>query len=245
MSTPVSTIITDAYRESNLIPMGTAPNPNQQTEGLGRLNTLVKSTIGNEAGDGFSDLNVGGTFDQTPDVSDYVPDDIRLLLNLSTPLTVNLDPYPFAGQRMGFIDVAGTLATCPLTINGNGRLVEGVSSLVLNTPGDARQYFYRDDIGQWVKVSTLLYTDTMPFPDRFDDYFTTVLAARLNPRYGQSLSPESQEALKRARSQLRAHYHAWEEIRSDLDTRGYLSDPRAYWAIEATDFKTGRPFPWR
>lgn len=245
MSTPASNIVTDAYRESNLIPLGLQPNFNQQTEGLTRLNSLILSTIGNEAGDPLDDLVIGGQFDQSAYMQQYVPDNNRLILNLASPLVINLDPYPFQGQRAAVIDVAGTLGTCPLTINGNGRLIEGVQSIVMNTPSDAREWMYRGDLGAWVKINTLALTDTLPFPARFDDYFVTTLAMRLNPRYGQSLSPESLEALKRARSQLRAYYHAWEEIRSDLDTRGYLADPRAYWSVEATDFKTGRPFIWR
>lgn len=245
MTTIASSIITDAYRESNLIPMGTTPTVNQQNEALGRLNTLLFSTLGNEVSDALTDLNIGGANDQTPYLNDYIPDNTRLLLNLTAPLIIKLDPYPFPGQRMAFIDVAGNLATYNVTINGNGRQIEGVTSLVLNTNGDAREYMYRADTGQWVKYVALAITDLLPFPQRFDDYFITMLAVRLNPRYGQTLSAESTEALKRARSQIRSYYHAWEEVRSDLDTRGYLSDPRAYWSVEATDFKTGKPFPWR
>lgn len=243
--TIASSIITDAYRESNLIPLGSSPTVNQQTEALGRLNVLIYSTVGNEVSDALDDLVIGGSNDQTPYLNDYVPDNSRLILNLAAPLTIKLDPYPFPGQRVSFVDVAGTLASYPLTINGNGRNIEGVATLVLNTNGDSREYIYRADTGNWQKINTLAYTDALPFPMRFDDYFVTMLAMRLNPRYGQSLSAETTEALKRARNQIRAYYHAFEEVRSDLDTRGYLSDPRAYWSVEATDFKTGKPFPWR
>lgn len=243
--TTASSIITDAYRESNLIPMGTAPTPNQQTEALGRLNVLIYSTVGNEVSDALDDLVIGGANDQSPYLNDYIPDNIRLILNLNASKTLKLDPYPFAGQRVSFIDVAGNLATYPLTLDGNGRNIEGSPTLLLNTNGDSREYIYRADTGNWTKINTLALTDALPFPMRFDDFFVTTLAMRLNPRYGQSIAPETADALKRARNQIRAYYHAYEEIRSDLDTRGYLSDPRAYWSVEATDFKTGKPFPWR
>jgi hypothetical protein len=245
MTTLASSIITDAYRESNIIPMGNTPTTNQQTEALGRLNTLLHSTLGNEVGDALYELIIGGSNSQAELLNDYIPDNTRLVLNLAAATTFKLDPYPFEGQRLAIVDVLGNLATYPLTLSGNGHQIEGVSSLVLSTNSYTGQWIYRGDVGGWVKFSTLLLTDQIPFPTRFDDYFITMLAMRLNPRYGQSMAPESLEALKRARSQIRSFYHAYVEVRSDLDTRGYLSDPRGYWSVEDSDFKTGKPFSWR
>lgn len=243
--TLASGIITDAYRESNLIPMGNSPNTNQQTEALGRLNVLILSTIGNEVGDALDDMNVGGSYDQSSLAMEFIPDNARLVLNLTGSKTLNLDPFPFEGQRLSFVDVAGNLATYNLTLSGNGRKIENAASLVLNTNSDSRQWMYRADLGCWVKITTLIYTDAMPFPSEFDDYFITMLALRLNPRYGQALASETVLALKRARSQLRSRYHAWKQIRPDLDTRGFSSDPYAQGDTNTTDFNAGRAYPWR
>jgi hypothetical protein len=244
MSTALS-IITDAYRESNLIPLGNSPNANQQTEALTRLNNIVFSTIGFEAGDMLDDLTIGGTYDQSSYLTDYIPDNARLQLNLSTPLTFKLDPRPFEGQRVHIVDVKNNMGTYPVTIDGNGRQIEGAATLTLNTNGDNRTWMYRADIGNWVKLSTLLIGDNLPFPSRFDDYFTTMLALRLNPRYGQTMTAETMEALKRSRSMLRGHYHAYKEIRPDLDTRGMTNDELGYPGSSGSDFNVGRPGPWR
>jgi hypothetical protein len=243
--TLASSIITDAYRESNLIPMGNSPNANQQTEALGRLNSIILSTVGYEAGDDLDDLNIGGAYDQASLTNEFIPDNARLLLNLSSAATFNLDPYPFEGQRVSFVDVAGNLATYNLTLNGNGRQIEGASSLTLDTNGDSRQWMYRADLGQWVKITTLLYDDSLPFPPEFDDYFITMLAVRLSPRYGQTVTGETATALKRVRNLLRARYHAWKQVRSDLNPRGFLEDRYAHGDTSTTDFNAGRTYPWR
>lgn len=243
--TIASSIITDAYRESNLIPMGTTPNTNQQTEALGRLNVILASTVGNEVGDFLDDINFGPPYDQSSLCAVFIPSNARLQLNLTAPTTLSLSPIPFEGQRVHIVDVGNNLATYPLTINGNGRQIEGASSLTINTNGDNRTWMYRADIGGWVKIASLALTDSIPFPTTFDDYFITMLAMRLNPRYGQTLPAESVETLKRSRNLLRSRYHAWKEVQSDLDPRGMFNDNGASTNFNSSEFKTGRPYPWR
>ena len=85
-------IITDAYRQSNLLSIGESPSLAQQDEGLRYLNRIVKSVFGNEAGDPLEVFPVGrnhinrpsgypwhGT---TPDNDWYVPKNTRIMLNL-------------------------------------------------------------------------------------------------------------------------------------------------------------------
>jgi hypothetical protein len=243
--TLASSIITDAYRESNIIPMGSSPNTNQVTEALSRLNVIISSTIGNEVGDALDDINIGGSYDQSSFCTSYVPDNARLVLNLSSTKTLKLDPQPFAGQRLSIVDAGNNLATYPLVLDGNGRYIEGASTLTLSTSGDVRQWMYRDDTGQWVKVTSLLTTDNLPFPSKFDDYFILMLAMRLNPRYGQTMASETVETLKRSRSQLRARYHAWKQVMSDLDPRGLATENDRGVGFNTSDFSSGRPYPWR
>jgi hypothetical protein len=243
--TLASAIITDAFRESNLIPVGQSPTANQQAEALTRLNVLLASTVGNEAGDGLNDLRVGGAYDESSLCSQWVPDNARLILNLTIATTFNLDPYPYDGQRLAFVDVAGNLGTYNLTLSGNGRRIEGLTSVVLNTNSDARQYIFRADTGNWVKLTTLVLADALPFPTEFDDYFVTMLAMRINPRYSQAMTTESGEALKRARSQLRARYNGPRQVEPDVDLRGGLADPKgANGYTNPNEFNTGRPWPY-
>lgn len=239
--TLASDIISDAYRETNIIPLGVSPTANQTTEALTRLNAIISSLLGNEVGDPLDDINVGGDYDQSEILTTYIPDDSRLVLNLSNAQTFNLDPYPYEGQRLSFIDVGNNLATYNVVLDGNGRNIEGSATLTLSTNGDSRQWFYRADTGNWVKATTLISSDAIPYPTEFDDFFVTTLAMRINPRYGQSLRPETIESLKRMRSQLRSRYHAYRQVAPDLDTRGFLNDP-FYYRNNSEAFDKGLPF---
>jgi hypothetical protein len=214
--TLVSSIIQRAYRETNIIPLGAVPNTEQINEALDSLNVLLLSTVGNEGGEpGFKEINVGGDFDQSYLLVDYVPDNSRLVLNLTDPAVVGLNPTPYEGQRIAIVDILGNLSTIPLIISGNGRNIEGAESVTLDTNYMSRQWMYRADTGNWVRISLLVAADNMPLPEEYDDYFIIMLAARLSPRYGQTMSPESVAALKRTRSQIRNRYQ----------NRKYFPDP--------------------
>lgn len=239
--TLVSQIITDAYRESNLVPLVSTPNTNQVNEALGRLNPLVLSTVGNEAGMDFTDVNVGGNFDQTFTVTDWIGDDLRLILNLTADTTLKLDPYPKDGQRIAVVDAAQNLVTNNLTLDANGRTIEGGASGTLNSNGLNRHWMYRADLGDWVRIAALTTTDQLPFPSEFDDYFVIMLAMRINPRYRQALAEETIQALKRSRAQLRARYNKPRQIRSDVNPRGMLSTRYEIYSDNA-EFDNGRPW---
>lgn len=238
--TLVSSIIQDAYRETNLIPMGVSPSTNQTTEGLNRLNSLILSTVGFEAGDDLNDLSYGGDYDQSAHINDWIPDNTRLVFNLSGAVTLYVDPDPYDGQRLAFLDAAGNLATYNVTLDGNGRNIEGTATLTLSTDSDSRQWMYRADTGNWIKVETLESTDEMPFPSEFDDYFVLQLAMRLNPRYGQSMAPESVDRMRTMRAKLRSRYR---RRRLDVQTDPGLVKRDVTYGDES--FDTGRYWPWQ
>lgn len=242
--TLVSQIITDAYHENNLIPEISVPNANQVTKGLNRLNRILLSTVGNEAGDGLTEYNVDGEFSDQSLTNPWLPDNARMMLNLTSAKSYDLDPYPQEGQRFAVVDVLGNLATYNVTLNGNGRLIEGATSLVLNTDDLYAQWLYRSDIGNWVRITTLADDDEMPFPVEFDDYFITLLAVRLNPTYGQMLPAETQQMLTRSRSQLRSRYRITKQVESDLSAMNWYSDDNLYNGYNEHNFSAGRPYKW-
>lgn len=258
--TLVSSIINDAYRETNINPIGKTPSDAELTEGLRRLQTLVMSVYGNEAGEQLNPFPLGRNEINSP--VDYpwyqnqipgdmfIPVDMRIMANLTGPGVINLHPRPDDGARMALIDVSHNLSTYPLTIYGNGRSIEGDDFQVYSTDGINQQWFYRDDLADWVKVNNLALTDEMPFPAEFDDMFIILLAARINPRYGQSLDQASIDALKRSRTQFRARYS--QTIYTPVDT-ALLALPapygvtsgRYYWNSLGDDtaaFNRGYPF---
>jgi hypothetical protein len=209
-------------------------------EGVARINTLVLSSIGYEAGEDLEPLNYGGDYDQSTWINEWLPDNMRLMLNLSAAVTVDADPNPYDGQRLAVVDVAGNLATYNFTIDGNGRKIEGAATLTLSTNSDARQWMYRADTGNWVRINTLAEGDQMPFPTEFDTYFVTALALRLNPMYGQALPPETGMALKRSLSKLRARYRH-RNPHATMDA-GLLSPEERVFSDD--DFNSGRYGPW-
>lgn len=214
--TVVADIITDAYRQSNLLAIGVAPTTDQNTEGLRYLNRIVKSVFGNEVGDPLTAFPLGRqnvarpsdfpAWGNDPGSEWYVPNNTRLILNLDTATSVYLTPRPHDGCRFAVNDTAGNLASNPLTVYGNGRKIEGLDSIDLSDNSMNREWFFREDIGQWVRVTPLAVSDDAPFPDEFDDFFITMLAIRLNPAYGVAIDGQSQMALQRARTQMRARY---------------------------------------
>lgn len=239
--TLVSDILLQAYRESNLVPISTPTlSTEQETEALARLNAIVASVLGWEAGAILQQWPVGrqGYKDPdtlNPDIWQDVPQNSILVLNLDQPETVYLPDKPSDGARIQVQDLAGNLSTNPLTIDANGRLIEGARSLVLNTDSLNKTWIYRADLGNWTVVSALASTDEMPFPPDFDDMFIILLAIRLNPRYGRELDPQSQLMLRRAQQSFMARYtQSWErELSPDLRYSPVKGTPRD-WATSTS-----------
>lgn len=215
-------IISDAYRESNLIGIGVVPDSGQQVEGLRRLNAVISSALGFEIGEQLTDWQVGATNINAPDIYTYSASvwthpiqNSRLLLNAEQPQTLFLPTRPDDGARMAAIDQLGTLATYPVTLNANGQNIQGAPTLVLNTNRLNKVWFYRADLGDWVPVATLLISDEMPFPSEFDDSFVTLLAMRINPRYGRAISQETATWMTRSMQKLRTRYRQKKTVPAD------------------------------
>jgi len=224
--TTVSQIITDAYRKSNLVSIGTDPTTAQQTEALRYLNRLVKSVFGNEAGNQLTAFPLGSNnisrpggypwWGNEPSNDWFVPKNIRTILNLTSSINLYLHPDPDDGTRFALIDASNNLDTYPVTIYGNGRLFEGATTLGINTAGYDAEWFYRADLGNWQKYAPLATSDTFPFPEEFDNFFIIGLAMELNPSYGQTVDEQAQASFSRSRNQLRARYKQNVPQRSEL-----------------------------
>lgn len=214
--TLVSSIITDAYRESNMLPLGKDPSANQSTEALRLYNALLAAIYGGAAGERLEDWPLG-TFDRDPNGHDYLLPytderlhhpriNHRLIAVNAAAVTVWLTTRPQDGSRMGIVDPFGRLSTVPITLDGNGRPIEGAASIVLNVDGTSREWIYRSDLGAWLKISSLIAADENPFPAAFDMMFVILLAMRLNPRYGRTLDEQSVAILKQNKREFVARY---------------------------------------
>ena len=164
--TSIRQLITDGYRESGIIAVGVSPDAEEHEEGLRQIRRLLRSLFGNELGEPLRSINFGSSGLTNPystgeDMSGaiesrYVPENYRLLFNNDSVTTLYLHPNPVDGARLGVIDRLGNFATINVTLNGNGRDIEGSSSLVLATNSLNRDWFFRADLGDWVRVTTLM-----------------------------------------------------------------------------------------
>lgn len=236
--TLASAIIQRAYRRANLIAAVATPSATEQSEALDHLDVLLLSTIGFEAGQELCDVTVGGTYDQSQCLSTWIPENVRLILNLTGAQSFNLDPSPYDGQRLAIADAAGNLATDNLTLAGNGRNIEGASSLTLATSGDTRQWLYRADTANWVKITSLALTDAMPLPTEFDGYFVDNLAMQLSPSFSAGLPQEILASLSRQKNLIQARYR--KPRRQNAPILGLLHQRRGYYSESNSAFNSGR-----
>lgn len=212
--TIVSTIILQALRETNIIAITANPTPAEANEGLDRLQSVILSVLGNEVGYVLEDWSVGsaisikkpsGFVQNTTGFT--VPAQARLACKLTVATELDLDPQPQDGQRLAVVDAGNNFATYNLTLDGNGRLIDGATSVVLSTNLTRKQWVYRSDQANWIAVEPLSPDDEMPFPPEFDDYFIIMLAMRLNPRMGVQLTEESKARVAQQRDQLLIRYN--------------------------------------
>lgn len=223
--TLVRTIISDGLREGGILPLGGTPDAASEAEGLRKISSIVSSLIGAELGENLTSISYGKNGvttqeglkadEKTSLDSSYVPSNSRIIANLEGASTLFLNPAPRPGARFAVIDASGNFSSRALTVNANGRKIENAASLSLATDSLVREWFYRDDLADWVRVTDLTLDTAVPFPAEFDELLVTMLAIRLNPRYGQAIAPETKEVLSRWRTLFRARYRQTVEVLSD------------------------------
>lgn len=241
--TTIASIINSALRETNLIPLGVTPTTAQSNEAFILLTTIVQGVLGNEAGENLSPFPLGAEGINAPKGypwwnnqlpgNVFIPSNARIMCNLTGPGLVNLHPRPHDGARMGIVDVSQNFDVFPLTVNGNGRSIEGEESMVYDTPGEIREWLYREDLGNWVTVVPLDPAGSLPWPPEFDDMFIIMLAMRLNPRYGQVIHPASAMALKAGMSKFSARYGQSTTVMPSEIGLQYLTHFNRFWGLGA------------
>lgn len=197
----VGDLVRAAYRQENLIAVGQTPTTGQLEEGVSRFNSIWRWLIGNKFGEKLllwpvppnPSVNEAREWPLLPrdeklpsDVWPYPQQNSMMVVNIGGPTTVYFKQNPSDGARMGLRNIGTSFATYPLTINGNGMLIEGASTLVLNTAlTSPLLWFFRQDLGEWKRVTTLASTDDSPLPDEFDDFWRCAVALALCPMYGK------------------------------------------------------------
>lgn len=207
--TVAGTLVQRAFREGNLIPVGTQPTAPEAVEGLDVLNSLMLSTFGFTIGNRITDWQVparqrsptaqvtrsfpllpGAERSVVPTYPLYPPLNTRVIWDGSAQ-TIYFDEVPQDGAAMAVAKGSGSdgAVAGTLTIDGNGRTIAGVNTVDSTTLAFPTQWFYRADAADWRVVQAVIATDDNLFPDKLDDLWVCAVAIRLAPRYGKTIGP--------------------------------------------------------
>lgn len=115
----------------------------------------------------------------------------------------------------------GGIVGAILTLDGNGRYIDGAAQQQFETPIPATQWIYRADLGSWLTANDMGLLDQMPFPKEFDDFFIVAGMRRLAPRYNKIMSTESLQTALVTLQRLQARYR-----QAALTTYGSENFPR-------------------
>lgn len=229
--TTCSSLIQDAFREGNLIPVGKSPTVDEQVEALRALNRYVLGVFGFEMGEQLTDWLVPAPQRTAPVAANYPQGPFCDSSNLLSPQSAQVWPYPPKNSRLvfGSVDCTVFFPESPedgtrmsivqgsgagdagadgqvLTLDGNGRLIEGQAQLTFTAPLEPRQWLYRADTGIWEAITELELTDECPFPEDVDDFWICSLAMRLAPRYNKITAKETENTAIRTLARLKAKY---------------------------------------
>lgn len=230
-------IIGEAFREGNFIPVGDAATATQIAEALPRLNALVETLFGNEMGGLLRDWYTPSSWsvaqetrhpltplteDESTSPFAYVPENSRIIASIGSARTLYLPGSPRDGARMAVNDVGSAATT--LTLNGNGRLIEGVTSIA-DTPANFHgdEWLYRADLSNWILLADITAeANELPLPNEFDDLFVTGLCMRLAERYGADLRPSVSERHTDMVARFVKRYHPDSRLPSATELRAIL-----------------------
>lgn len=202
--TTIGTIVGRAFREGNLIPIGTDPTAAELAEGVAALNGFVTALYGFDLGVELTDwpvpppqrsAPVAAQYPLAPPRADlpsavwpYPPVNTRLTVSIATATTVYLPEKPNDGARMAVVDVG---ASATLTLNANGRKINSATTATFAAGASAVEYFYRADLGMWKTIATLVEADENPLPAKYDDLLICGTSMRLAPRFGKTSAAET------------------------------------------------------
>lgn len=175
--------------------------------------------------------------DPSANIYPYPPANSRIVFGKIT-MTAYFPEQPNDGARMALVEGTGLGDSGTdgqiITLDGNGRTIEGDPTQAYVAPVDPRAWFYRADLADWVALIDMELADDMPFPGEFDDMFACALAIRLAPRYGKTTAPETAGTFKTKLAQFKARYR-----QTAVTVYGSSDFPHTYQA-----YNSGPWWPW-
>lgn len=224
--TTLQPIITQGYRELNLVAVGKSPSTAQLDEGLLLLLNVIDVTICGDAGENLNDWPLGDFGRSTQErynlalnCYQYPRINARLIATNEQAMTVYMPVRPSDGTVMAIVDPFERLAAFPVTLDGNGRTIGGAQTVLLNVNGTDRKWIYRADLGEWLQLDDLEIGDELPFPKKYDFFFSIELALRLSGRSGRAITAATATVYKKLRERFVNQY-----LQSDILDRNWDFD---------------------
>jgi hypothetical protein len=195
--TTIRELVTQAFRENNLIQVGDVPDGAEYAEAELRLVRFIRSLFGYEFGDTLENISVTSS-------SESLNPNSRIILGATSPVSVTLSDHPNDGERFGVLDPKGLLTSFAV-IAGAGT-IEEEDEVELTTANVNAEWFYRADVGNWYRVTDLTADDESPFPVEFDDLLVTWLAMRIAPQTGAQTKPEGVQVYNRIKKMFNSRF---------------------------------------
>lgn len=201
--TTIKEIVTEAFRENNLIQVGDVPDGLEYLEAEKLLTRFIKSIFGSEFGESLKTVSVSSS-------QETLPINSRILINEDSPVAITLSELPQDGEQFAVIDPRGLISS--MVIEAGGGTIEDSTSVTLDDTSSSYQWFFRGDRGNWYKVTDLASDDDSPLPEEFDDLLSLWLSIRISPRMGAQTTQESANIYDMIKKKFTSRYKQSEEI---------------------------------
>ncbi|HXV00656.1 MAG TPA: hypothetical protein VG166_09170 [Caulobacteraceae bacterium] len=163
-------VIERAMRLNGELAAGEHPGADAMADMITAANAMKAAWFGALIGGRLTEQAVAGALAQAENGGEYpIP---------SVAFTLTAPASPRSGMRFAAVDATLDFATHNLTVDPNGRQIEGATgSLVINVDGDNRQWWYRGDAGNWVRQAPWADENAVvEFGDSVAAYFPYMLA---------------------------------------------------------------------
>lgn len=245
--TQVRALVVSAFREGNLIAVGTDPTAGELAEGLDLFNRLVLAAFAYTVGVKLRQWPVrinqrtapaSRQYPQLPtgQISlvpryPYIPPPNSMVIWDGSPAEIYFPDRPDDGAVMGIAPGSGAAATeqGSLVLNGNGLLIDEQETITYADLGSLvpARWFYRADMAQWLVIQPAELTDECLFPVELDDLWICAVSIRLSSRYGKEVAQGTVARIKDMTTLLRSRYAQTEQSASNGEQlpAGYQSYP--------------------
>lgn len=225
--TTIQELVTEAFRENNLVQVGDTPEGAEYLEAESLLLRYITSLFGTELGEPLTNVVLDAS-------SDSITSNSRVVVGDSLPASITLSSNPADGEQFAVVDPRGLLAG--LVVEAGEGTIEGAESVTLDTSASEYSWFYRADKADWSLVSPLSSESESPLPEEFDELLTLWLAIKIAPRTGAQTKPESIQAYQRVLKKFKARYKQGREASVES---GLLNIPSSRYFRYVVNWATG------